>query len=74
MLSRVKRTLVRFLNDDGGDVKIEYLLLLAVIALPLLGLLIWYRDDLGKWLGQKWEQYRTPGQGDPVRPSDSQGP
>lgn len=74
MLSKYKETIKRFILDDTGSVSIEHLLIVAAVVLPLLGLLIWYRDDIGRWLGDKWEQYRTPGQADPTRPSPSQGP
>jgi Flp pilus assembly pilin Flp len=74
MLKRVKETLGRFVRDDGGSVGLEKLLIIAAVVLPLLGLLIWYRDDIGRWVGDKWEQYRTPGQADPTNPTPSQGP
>lgn len=61
MLKRVKDVLVRFGNDDGGVVKLEYLLIVAAIALPLLGLLLFYRKDIGDWVADKWEQYRAGG-------------
>lgn len=74
MLKRFGRALARLHRDEQGAEGLEKLLIIAAVVLPLLGLLIWYRDDIGKWLGTAWEKYRTPGQQDPVRPSDSQGP
>lgn len=38
-------------NDEQGAEGLEKLLILAAVALPLLGLLIWFRNDIQEWIG-----------------------
>ena len=74
MFKRLGRMLARLHHDQRGAVKLEYLLIIAAISLPLLGVIMWYRDDISRWLGATWDEYRTPGQAHPVTPSPTQGP
>lgn len=52
------KLLGRLYREEQGAVKLEYLLIVAAISLPLLGLLWWYREDLGRWLEDQWNQVR----------------
>jgi len=53
-LRRVGRALAAFHNDRRGAEGLEKILILAAVALPLLGLLIYFRDELGTWLKKIW--------------------
>jgi Flp pilus assembly pilin Flp len=46
--------LKRLNKDETGSVKVEYLLIIAAIVLPLLGILIWYRNNITTWLQSGW--------------------
>lgn len=51
---RAGTALRRFDRDEAGAEGLEKLLILAAIALPLLGLLIWFKDDLVQWVKDVW--------------------
>jgi Flp pilus assembly pilin Flp len=62
----MKRTLKKIANrfrdlhrDDTGATMVEYILLIAAIALPLLGLLYWFRDDLWEFFMGRWEDAKN---------------
>ena len=74
MLGNLGKMLARLHRDEQGAEGLEKLLIVAAVVLPLLGLLIWFRDDIGRWVSNKWQQYRTPALTDPTTPSPSQGP
>ena len=46
--------LVRLHRDEQGAEGIEKLLIIAAIILPLLGVLIIFRDKITEWVGAKW--------------------
>ena len=54
LLTKMGRALRSFHRDERGAEGLEKILILAVVALPLLGLLIFFRDELGKWLKEIW--------------------
>jgi hypothetical protein len=45
-------------SDERGAEGLERLLILAVIVLPLLGLLIFFRDQVALWLKEIWDHMR----------------
>ena len=53
-MSRFWSTMARLHRDEQGAEKVEYLLILAAVALPLLGVLIYYRNELSDWIGTIW--------------------
>jgi Flp pilus assembly pilin Flp len=55
MLKTMGRKLRALNRDDRGATMVEYMLLIAVIALPLLALLIWFGDDLWNLFLERWE-------------------
>ena len=57
-LKRIGATLGRFHRDQDGAEMLEVVLIVAAIALPLLGLLIWFWKDLWQWLTGKWEDVK----------------
>ncbi len=42
-------------NDEQGATMIEYALVFAAVALPLLAVLIFFWKDISKWAGELWE-------------------
>jgi len=53
-----KAILARIHRDEQGDQGLEKLLIIAALALPLLGILILYGDQLKEWLADKWDDIR----------------
>ena len=41
-------------KDDTGANMVEYILMIAAVSLPLLGVLIWFWKDLSKWFNSLW--------------------
>ena len=58
MIRHVVRNLVKLHRDERGAEGLEKLLIVAAIVLPLLGLLIIFRDEIKKWVGEIWGQAR----------------
>ncbi len=42
-----------WLDEDGADT-VEYILLVAVIALPLLAIVLIFRDRIWAWAQSQW--------------------
>ena len=55
LTGRLKAQLARLHNDQQGAALIEYILIIAAIALPLLGLIVWFKDDILEWVGDAYE-------------------
>lgn len=51
-------TATRLLRDEQGAEGLEKLLIIAAIVLPLLGLLIYYRNEIKDWVGDMWGEVR----------------
>lgn len=48
----------RLHSDERGAEGLEKLLIIAVVVLPLLGLLIVFRQAIGQWASDMWNQIR----------------
>ena len=48
------KLLRRLHHDERGLEFVEWVLVVAAIVLPILGVLILYRDDIGKWLAEEY--------------------
>jgi len=46
-------------NDEQGASMVEKILIIAAIVLPLLGLLIYFRDYITEWVGGDVQDVRT---------------
>jgi len=57
----------RLHRDDRGAEGLEKLLIIAAIVLPLLGALIWFRNDIGNWAKSLWDSVKGDAQ-QPVLP------
>jgi len=54
MLSRLHR-------DERGAEGLEKILIIAAIVLPLLGLLIIFRNKISEWVSENWGTVKTDG-------------
>jgi len=59
MLKVVANRLKRLHKDEGGAEMLEYVLVVAAIALPLLAVVIWYWKDLSKWVLELWNKAKS---------------
>jgi Flp pilus assembly pilin Flp len=53
---RIKRGLAALHRDEGGADMVEYILVMAAIALPIVAIVIWFRDDIADWAKGLWEE------------------
>lgn len=58
MLGSMVRSLKRLHSDERGAEGLEKLLIIAAVALPLLGILIFFSKDLMNWVKELWETAR----------------
>jgi Flp pilus assembly pilin Flp len=59
MLKSIGRKLKALHNDEQGADLIEYILIVAAVALPLLGVIIWYRNDIAEWIQGSYEDVKS---------------
>lgn len=59
MMARLLSKLRSFNRDERGADMVEYILVLAAIALPLVGLMILYRNEISVWVKELWEGVRS---------------
>ena len=57
-MSKLVRCLVSLHRDERGAEGLEKLLIIAAIVLPLLGVLIFFRDEIGEWISGLWSDMR----------------
>jgi Flp pilus assembly pilin Flp len=55
-MKRVMNSLKRLPGDERGSEGLEKLLIIAAIVLPLLGLLIIFRDAVKDWVSSIWQE------------------
>ena len=55
MLKALKNKLAALHRDEGGADMVEYILIIAAIGLPLLGVLIWFRKDIATWVNDLYQ-------------------
>lgn len=67
MHSRIARLLRRLHDDESGKLTVEQILLIAFITLPLLGVLIFFRDKVAGVLKSAWANVFGAGQTEPPR-------
>lgn len=59
MFQRFRRVLRSLHREEKGADLIEYILIVAAIALPLLGVIIWYRNDIAEWIKGSYEDIKS---------------
>ena len=62
------RGLRRLHQDERGKLTVEQILLIAFITLPLLGLLIAFRNKIADALSDAWNRVFGEGQKEPRHP------
>ncbi len=63
MLRQFGRAMTRVHRDEGGADMVEYILIVAAVALPLLAIMIWFYKDISKWVGELWDDIRSGSDG-----------
>jgi Flp pilus assembly pilin Flp len=56
LMKNLGRTLKSLHDDEGGADMVEYILVVAAIALPLLGVVIWFWKDIAKEAASWWDK------------------
>jgi Flp pilus assembly pilin Flp len=62
MIRGLWNRLKRLEQDETGAQGLELLLIIAAIVLPLLGVLIWFRNDIMGWVKEIWDTARGKGE------------
>lgn len=69
MFARLKQMVKALDRDEQGADMVEYMLIFAAIALPLMFVIVWYWKDISNWAYGLWNNAKqetssyTPGQG-----------
>ncbi|MHC4986139.1 MAG: Flp family type IVb pilin [Planctomycetota bacterium] len=58
MLRTLKNQLLALHRDEQGADMVEYILIVAAIALPLLGVIVFFWDDIKDWIFEKTEEIK----------------
>jgi len=58
MLKSIKKTLSALHSDEQGADMVEYILVVAAVGLPLLAVIIWFWQDIGKAVDEWWGEIR----------------
>jgi len=58
-LGRLGRAMRALHRDEQGADMVEYILIIAAIALPVLGVLIYYRSEIYDWIAESWSDIRS---------------
>ncbi len=66
MLKQLARKMKALHNDEQGASMVEYALIIAAVALPVLAVVLWYRNEIAVWAKEKWEVVK--GTSDPTTP------
>jgi Flp pilus assembly pilin Flp len=63
MLKWISRKAKALHTDEQGADMVEYVLIVAAVALPLLAVLIWFWQDISKWVGEVYAGIKSGGGG-----------
>ena len=58
LIKTVRETLVRLHRDERGAEGLEKILIIAAIVLPILIVLVFFREELTEWLSDSFEDVR----------------
>lgn len=48
----------RCMKDEQGAEKVEFVLIIAAITLPLIGIVLYYKDAMVRWMNESWGDVR----------------
>ncbi len=57
-MNKLKTMMGRMHRDEKGADLVEYVLIIAAVALPVLGIVIWFKDEIGTWISEAFEEVR----------------
>jgi Flp pilus assembly pilin Flp len=66
LLERLKHRLGQLHRDEQGADLIEYILIIAAIALPLLGVIIYFKNDLAEWISESYDEVKGDAETNPL--------
>lgn len=67
LFQTAKHALSRIVREEKGAEGIEKILILAAVALPLLGVLLFFSGEIREWITSNWESVTgTSGDQNPV--------
>ena len=69
LLSKVKRELLSLYRDEQGADMIEYILIVAAIALPLIAVIIWFWKDISNWTKARYDDIKGSSESPSQNPS-----
>lgn len=58
MLRQFGRAMTRLHRDEGGADMVEYILIVAAVALPLMAVIIWFYRDISTYVKSLWEDIK----------------
>jgi Flp pilus assembly pilin Flp len=67
LMRQAWRVLRALHKDQQGANMVEYILIIAAISLPLIAVVLYYRNEIADWAKEKWDAAR--GIQDPARPT-----
>ena len=59
MVRWMGRKLIALHKDEQGADMVEYVLIVAAVALPLLAVIIWFWKDISGWVGEAYSEIRS---------------
>ncbi len=65
LIRNIKTVLGRLHRDEQGATMVEYALIVLVVALPLIGVIIYFRDELWELISGQWEDVQDDYEMDP---------
>ena len=63
LASRASARLRALHRDEQGADMVEYVLIVAAVALPLLAVIIWFWKDISRWVGNAYDDIKGGGGG-----------
>ena len=61
MLTKLRQFAMRLHRDESGAMSVEKILILALIALPIILILVIFKTTITGWFGGQSDQLKDPG-------------